>query len=547
MGTFDVDPASGAAGSGRCRCPGDHVHSVVSPCLDIADESASRGRRPLPQRGRRYELVVILLAAGLMTLLALTLRAHLGATDLRTANGLLSDATVAPLFGAALLCLLRGRWTVRPDVSLAGGGLLVLAVMRATLGDLRTLAPNSATVPYLNVAILAIGGGGAIALLGLAAHDPLARSRRPRRQLVVAGVIAGAGTGVGTIGAALGAPALDQLGFAVLVACTSAGWAIVATVHARARRSALGWLPAVLVLTTLASLARIPAALAPQNWVFAPGAVALLAAFVALIGSAYSLLAWIDVQRLERVRLSHAIRTADRAIEHREAVDQETLHDVRSLLAGVRAAAASLTGYEDRIDATVRRRLQQSVSAELERLQQLLDPEPAHRVETVVLPDALSSVIVAEVVQGLQVRVEGDSARAIGRPADIATIVANLLGNARVHGGGARVTVHTRSADGMIQLEFRDDGPGIPPDEMASIFDRGRRGSRSRQEQLPGSGLGLFTARRLARAMDGDLSVHRRPEGGSAFVLTLPSAEELTRAAGPARPARTLMEVGPSR
>jgi signal transduction histidine kinase len=82
----------------------------------------------------------------------------------------------------------------------------------------------------------------------------------------------------------------------------------------------------------------------------------------------------------------------------------------------------------------------------------------------------------------------------------------NLVVNAAVHGGDAvRVTVHgERDATGL-RLHVDDDGPGVPADELRTIFDPFGRGDRART--VPGFGLGLAIARDVARAHGGDLTV----------------------------------------
>jgi two-component system, OmpR family, sensor histidine kinase KdpD len=79
-----------------------------------------------------------------------------------------------------------------------------------------------------------------------------------------------------------------------------------------------------------------------------------------------------------------------------------------------------------------------------------------------------------------------------------------------------------------VTIRVRDRGPGIPEGEQEHIFDRFYR-RQSVKERVPGSGMGLYIAREIARAHGGDLSVESKLGSGSVFCLTLPTAEGSSR------------------
>jgi signal transduction histidine kinase len=68
-------------------------------------------------------------------------------------------------------------------------------------------------------------------------------------------------------------------------------------------------------------------------------------------------------------------------------------------------------------------------------------------------------------------------------------------------------------------LRVDDRGPGIAPDDLEWIFERGQRSDTVVDRE--GAGLGLHIARRLARDLGGDLWAESRIGGGARFVLTL--------------------------
>lgn len=102
-------------------------------------------------------------------------------------------------------------------------------------------------------------------------------------------------------------------------------------------------------------------------------------------------------------------------------------------------------------------------------------------------------------------------------------IVANLLENARLHGGGpTRVTIE-RASSGRTRLAVEDAGPGVAPSERAHIFERFARGSAGRT-RVGGTGLGLALVAEHARAHGGQVWVEDVPNGGARFVVEIPEA-----------------------
>jgi signal transduction histidine kinase len=83
---------------------------------------------------------------------------------------------------------------------------------------------------------------------------------------------------------------------------------------------------------------------------------------------------------------------------------------------------------------------------------------------------------------------------------------------ARVHGSGK-----------WVFFRVRDTGVGIDPKQLPLIFDPFVQGESGHTRSNDGSGLGLTISRRLARLMEGDLTVRSTPAAGSVFTLWLPA------------------------
>jgi two-component system, OmpR family, sensor histidine kinase MtrB len=132
--------------------------------------------------------------------------------------------------------------------------------------------------------------------------------------------------------------------------------------------------------------------------------------------------------------------------------------------------------------------------------------------------------------------VDGDTVRADKRR--MVRVLANLIDNARVHGGGAsRVSVDHVKGNGhgdYVQIAVEDSGPGVPSEERTLIFERFARGaSRGRRGMGDGVGLGLALVDEHVRLHGGRVWVDDRLDGqsGARFVIELPvvSSSSTTR------------------
>jgi two-component system OmpR family sensor kinase len=116
-------------------------------------------------------------------------------------------------------------------------------------------------------------------------------------------------------------------------------------------------------------------------------------------------------------------------------------------------------------------------------------------------------------VPGGPVVVEGNSAA-------LKAMLSNLVNNAVKYAGSAEVLLIRGESQAII--EVRDRGPGIPPDDLAHVFEPFFRGERSRNRDTGGMGLGLASARAVARAHGGEIAIHNRDDGGVTARVTLP-------------------------
>ena len=134
-----------------------------------------------------------------------------------------------------------------------------------------------------------------------------------------------------------------------------------------------------------------------------------------------------------------------------------------------------------------------------------------------------------EVARGARRRVEVEPVprgRLLADGDRLAQVLRNLIQNAIEHtsaDGLVRVTASARA--GRVRVAVDDDGPGIPPEERARIFDRFHRADLSRSRRGGGSGLGLAIARAIVAAHGGRIWAEAAPEGGARVVFELPGFE----------------------
>lgn len=110
--------------------------------------------------------------------------------------------------------------------------------------------------------------------------------------------------------------------------------------------------------------------------------------------------------------------------------------------------------------------------------------------------------------------------------ARLSQVLGNLVGNAiKYSPDGGPVDVRLISQDGLAVFEVRDEGLGIPDDDLATIFEPFQRTSGP-AEKIPGVGLGLSVVRRLVRAHCGEIEVESEAGVGSTFRVLLPLGTE---------------------
>jgi signal transduction histidine kinase len=114
----------------------------------------------------------------------------------------------------------------------------------------------------------------------------------------------------------------------------------------------------------------------------------------------------------------------------------------------------------------------------------------------------------------------------LGSAAALRRALTSLVDNALAHGhAGGSIDIHLRRRGAEVVVDVRDDGVGVDPNAMKTIFTRfshghGHTATTGRERY----GIGLALVREIAIAHHGDISVAPTPGGGATFVLTLAAA-----------------------
>jgi signal transduction histidine kinase len=131
----------------------------------------------------------------------------------------------------------------------------------------------------------------------------------------------------------------------------------------------------------------------------------------------------------------------------------------------------------------------------------------------------------AEAIRYEEASCNGNGLRVRGSAEDLRTAVINVLDNAvKYSGESVDVRVRLEAPDEKrIVLRVRDQGVGIPPDDMKQIFKRFYRVTHRSLAHVKGTGLGLFIVKAIAQKHGGKVFAESAGEGqGTTIVLELP-------------------------
>jgi heavy metal sensor kinase len=253
-----------------------------------------------------------------------------------------------------------------------------------------------------------------------------------------------------------------------------------------------------------------------------------------------------EISRLG-ITLNGMLDRLERDVVERRRFVADASHELRTPLAGMRTtlevalddpntngdarlALADALGEVERMSRTV------DALLTLARLDEgVLNPSP----EPVNIPD-----LVERVVESYRAQADGRGvsrlltvperrAMVAGDRGQLTLVVSNLVENAvQYTPRGGTVTVRASRESGSIRLTVTDTGIGIPPEDIAHVFDRFYRSDPARARNAGGSGLGLAISRGIVEAHGGRIWAVSELGRGSMFTVELPESP-VPHSAGP--------------
>jgi two-component system sensor histidine kinase KdpD len=241
---------------------------------------------------------------------------------------------------------------------------------------------------------------------------------------------------------------------------------------------------------------------------------------------------------LQRHRLAAQAAEADRlaaANRMRTALLAAVSHDLRTPLAGIKAASSALRSHDLDLTEADRTELVATIDESADRLTALVDNllDMSRLQAGAVTPTLAATDVPTAVHRALSWVEEPDRERveldwpeelppAFADSGLLERVLANLVGNAVRHAPSGPVTVTAGMLDEHVEVRVVDHGPGVAPDDRKRLFAPFQRLGDAPAGQ--GVGLGLAVARGLTEAMGGTVSAEDTPGSGLTMVVNLPAA-----------------------
>jgi Na+/proline symporter/signal transduction histidine kinase len=245
----------------------------------------------------------------------------------------------------------------------------------------------------------------------------------------------------------------------------------------------------------------------------------------------------------ELERATEELRAANERLEELDRLKDDFVstvsHELRTPLTSIRTFSQILRDNPD-LDPAERSRQLGIVIKESERLTRLINqildvsrlesgdvewrPGPVDMKELVEDTVAAMREVFRERSIELQTRVPERVPTVTADLDRTVQVMLNLLSNAVkfCDAGEGRVEVAVSQSGGYVQIDVRDNGPGIAPRDQDAIFDRFRQGGDPRMGKPQGTGLGLHICKRIVERLGGRIWVVSSLRQGTCFSFTLP-------------------------
>jgi signal transduction histidine kinase len=230
--------------------------------------------------------------------------------------------------------------------------------------------------------------------------------------------------------------------------------------------------------------------------------------------------------------------TEHRSLERaKTAFVSDVSHELRTPLTTIQSAVSLLERARDRLDPLEHRALQLA-DQELRRIRGMVEElltlalMDSWQYQLEVGPTDLGR-IVQTAIESVESKAErfgitiyfddNGERRCVCDTQKLYQVFLNLLDNAiKYSEAGARVDVAITEDASSLTVEVKDTGVGIPPEELAQLFERFYRVDKDRSRATGGSGLGLAISKQIVEMHGGDISVESEVDVGSTFRVRIP-------------------------
>ncbi|MGZ8633552.1 MAG: ATP-binding protein [Solirubrobacteraceae bacterium] len=240
-----------------------------------------------------------------------------------------------------------------------------------------------------------------------------------------------------------------------------------------------------------------------------------------------------DEVRVLAEAFDHMLDRVQDAFDRQTAFVADASHELRTPLTVIRGQL-ELLALADHPDAAEVRRVEKLVGLEVERMSRLVEDmlllaqagEDGFLRPSVVELRPFLTDLVRGLADAAPRRLELGAIPVLLVEADedrLAQALRNLLQNAIAHTAqDGRVTLGVEAGDGRVRFIVDDDGPGIPVDQRAAVFDRFHRLDGGRSRDAGGAGLGLAIVQAITTSHGGRVWADAAPGGGARLVLEIP-------------------------
>lgn len=152
------------------------------------------------------------------------------------------------------------------------------------------------------------------------------------------------------------------------------------------------------------------------------------------------------------------------------------------------------------------------------------EPLPISKVLLAALGDIVHQAEAKNI--SVEKSIDANLPQVMGNEKDLYQAFTNLLVNAiKFTPEGGRVIIDADLLEGKIRIRISDTGIGIPPDDLKNLFTRFYRATNAIQNEIPGTGIGLFLVKSIVEGMGGSISVESTLGAGTTFTLIIPPAK----------------------